>query len=450
MKNIIIKSNLLIFLLLVFTACDDFLDLEPETNLSSAVAFDNIEGLEAGLNGAYSTIHADWVERQYVFAACLAGNVVEVNSLANTNYSSSLRHEVWTDLFNTSNYFWQLSFRALDLSNNILNALPDIEETNASVIAEKQRIKGEALFLRGMVYFVLNRFFAQPQNGLSVPVLTSPFEPGDMPSRASIEEVKAQVLADLKEAENLMDGVERNNDRATIWSVRGLLARVYFEYKDYDNAATYANRVIENGPFNLINGNVAAAYGSDLTSENIFTFIGLPNDRAATNLFSIFSLSSNAVQLAVSNEYWDVINHDPNDQRLTVLHEDFGTDRAIRKYDDRDMNLAYIRLPEMYLIRAECKANNDDLDGGLADLNLLRQRAGSAATTYADKADLLEKILVDRSLELSFEGDNLHNLKRLERSVGGYSWEEAQYKLVFFIPEKEIQLNPNIIQNETW
>ena len=445
-----IKAFLLILGLLSMVSCDSFLDLEPETSLSSAVAFDNIEGIEAGINGAYSIIHSDWVERQYIFAECMASTVKEVNALSNTNYSRALRHESWTDLFNISGYFWSMSYGVINVANQILLALPDIEDANDQIIANKQRLQGEALFLRGMSYFVLNRFYADPRNDLSVPVLTEPFQPGDMPSRAPIADVQAQVIADLKAAETLMDGIESNQGRATIWSVRGLLARVYFDYKDYSNAENYANMVIESGKFSLIDGDVMAAYSTGISSENIFTFLGTSIDRAATNLFDRFSLNSNNVQLSVSDAFWEILSQAGDDLRLTVLHEDFGTARACHKYDDRDMNIAYIRLPEMYLIRAESRANNDQLDDALADLNRLRQRAGVDPTSYADKSDLLEKILLDRSLEMSMEGDYLHNMKRLERAVGGYPYEEARYKLVFFIPEKEVQLNSNLVQNDTW
>lgn len=450
MKSSIIKTSIFFFILFAFSACDDFLDLEPETSLSSAVAFDNIEGIDAGINGIYSTIHSDWVERQIVFSECLAGNVKEVNAIANTNYTQALQHANWTDLFNISNYFWQMSYSAINISNRVLEALPNIDASNQQIESNKTRLKGEALFLRGMIHFSLNRFYAQPQNGLSAPLLLQPFEPGDMPSRATIDDMKAQIIADLKESENLLLDVVDNNSRANIWAVRALLARVYFEYKDYQNAETYANQVIENGPFSLIDGDVAAAFSPNISSENIFTFLGLPIDRAATNLYNIFSIENTNVQLSISDAYWNVINEDANDLRLTVLHEDFQTARACHKYDDRDMNIPFIRLPEMYLIRAESRTNNDNLDGGLADLNRLRQRAGINATSYTDKSDLLEKIYIDRSLELSMEGDNFHNLKRLEQSIGGYPWSEAQFKLVFFLPETEVQLNSNLVQNETW
>ncbi len=450
MKRFQLYILILFFAGISFPSCDDFLELEPETSLSSAVAFDNIEGVEAAIVGAYSTLHSDWVERQYVFAACLSSDVKEVNSLANTNYSQALSHATWGDLFNISDYFWEMSYRALDLSNKVIQSLPQIEGTNNQIVADKKRLEGEAHFLRALVYFSLNRFYANPNNGLSVPLLTTPFQTGDMPPRATIEDVQDQVIADLKEAETLMEGIESNNDRATVWSVRAFLARVYFEYKEYANAQDYSNTVIESNKFSLIDGDVAAAFSTNISSENILTFLGDPTDRAATNLFSIFSLGSENVQLSVSDGYWDIINQDPGDERLTILHEDFGTARALHKYDDWNMNIPFIRLPEMYLIRAESKAINNDLDGALTDLNRLRQRAGIGGTTYTDKDDLLEKIYIDRSLELSMEGDHFHNLKRLEQPIGGYPWSEAQYKLVFFIPEIETQLNSNLVQNDTW
>ena len=349
-----------------------------------------------------------------------------------------------------------MCYSAIDLANQIVVAIPEIAEPNQQVAAEKNRLLGEALFLRGMNYFVLNRFYGHPVNGLSVPVLTEPFKNGDTPFRASIEEIKSQVIQDLTEAESLMAGIESNNGRATVWAVKALLARVYFEYKDYQNAETYANDVIANGRVDgkkialIDSGDFTSLYTSSISSEHIFTLLATPRDRANNRLFEIFSLESAAVELSMSQAYYRIISSEKKDLRLEQLHEDFRIAWANYKYNDRDMHMSYIRLAEMYLIRAESKVNNDDLEGALADLNSLRNRAGLEATTFEDRADLLDQIFRERSLELSMEGDNFHNLKRLEQPIGGLPWEEARFKLVFFIPDKEVQLNPNLVQNEIW
>lgn len=454
MKNLYKSLSLLI--LIGFTACSDFIDLEPETSLSSAVALDNIQGVEAGINGAYSTMQSDWVERQIIFSETLASNVFEVNTLGNSNYQATLRHESWTDLFNVSNYLWRMCYQVIDLTNQIIVAMPEIEEPNQQVAAEKRRLLGEAFFLRGLNYFVLNRFYGQPQNGLSVPILTEPFTNGDTPERGTIEATKNQVIQDLKAAEMLMDGIESNQGRATIWAVKALLARVYFDYKEYQNAESYANEVITSGSVDgqklalIASGDFMSIYSAGISSEHIFTLLGNPRDRANTRLFEIFSLESAAVELSMSKPFYNIISKNKTDLRIEQLTQDFRTAWACFKYDDREMNMPYIRLGEMYLVRAESKVNNGDLDGGLADLNSLRNRAGLDATTYSDRADLLAQIYQERSLELAMEGDNFHNLKRLEQPIGGLDWEEARYKLVFFIPEKEVQLNPNLVQNDTW
>ncbi len=450
-----ITPFLLIMVVMGLCSCEDFLALEPETSLSSAKAFDNIEGVEAGINGAYSTLHQEWVERQYVFAECLAGNVFEVNSLSNGNYQTALRHQDWTDLFNIGNFMWGLSYQAIDLSNQVIVSLPSIPEPNQQVSISKDRLLGEAYFIRGLNYFVLNRFFGQPKNGLSVPVLTEPFQPGDQPVRASIEETKSRVIADLEEAEELMKNVESNSGRATIWAVKALLARVHFEYKNYQQAAVYADDVISNGRVEgrnlaLLAGDVTPPFSAGISTENIFTFMGNPRDRANIRLFEIFSLSSSAVELSISDSFWEIIAQEPQDLRLQQLHEDFQVARACHKYNDRDMNIPYIRLPEMYLIRAESNAMRGNLDVALADLNTLRQRAGLSPTSYDSLEDLLDKLFRERSLELSMEGDHFHNLKRLEQPIDGIPWEEASYKLVLFIPEREVQINPNLIQNDIW
>jgi len=449
------RPLLLALLLLGLLSCDDFLNLEPETSLSSAKAFDNIEGVEAGINGAYSTLHQEWVERQYVFAECLAGNVFEVNTLRNSNYQSALRHQDWTDLFNISNFLWALSYQAIDLSNQVITALPDIPEPNQQVSASKSRLLGEAFFIRGLNYFVLNRFYGQPQNGLSVPVVTEPFQPDDQPARATIEETRNRVISDLETAEVLMEGVESNSGRATIWAVKALLARVHFEYENYQPAAAYADEVISNGRVDgrsmaLLADDMTPPFSASISTENILTFMGNPRDRANIRLFEIFSLSSSAVELSISDSYWEIIAQEPQDLRLQQLHEDFQVARACHKYNDRDMNIPYIRLPEMYLIRAEANAMLGNLEVALADLNTLRQRAGLSPTTYGSQEDLLDKLFRERSLELSMEGDHFHNLKRLQKPIDGIPWEEASYKLVFFIPEREVQVNPNLIQNDIW
>jgi hypothetical protein len=450
MKKVIITSLLLI-VWSTFNSCEKFLDINPSTSLASSLALDNLVGIEAAINGAYTHLHSDWVERQWIFSACLSSAAKEVNPLSNSNYQDALNHQAYTDMVGSGNYLWKLSFRALHLANQVIQAIPDIAETDALVIKEKERLLGEAHYLRGLIYFVLNRFWGQPQNGLSVPILLAPITVVDKPARNTIEEVKALVIADLKRAETLMTEVTQNKNRATIWVVKAMLARVYLEYEQYEQARDIADDVISNGSFALINTDVRLGYKKTLSSENVFSFLSASNDLAALNLYQRYTITANNLaQLGPSNDMWDFVSSDPTDQRFRRLFIENAGRRACRKFDERLMHLPYLRLPELYLIRAEARARTGNLEGALEDLNLLRQRAKVADQSYADQQDLLNKIYDERKLELSFEGDLLHLNKRWKKPVGGYPHEEAIYKLVFFIPQNEVNSNQNMIQNDIW
>jgi hypothetical protein len=114
-----------------------------------------------------------------------------------------------------------------------------------------------------------------------------------------------------------------------------------------------------------------------------------------------------------------------------------------------------IRLAEMFLIRAEARAWQNNITGGQADLNVIRARAGLPATTASTRQDLIDAILHERQVELFTEWghrwldlkrtgtiDQVMNIVTLQK---GGSWVSNQQ--LYPIPAKEIQNNPNLSQN---
>ena len=451
------KSLLLVAVLVLIgvSSCEKFLLIEPETELSTAIALDNLDGIESAVNGVYSLIHSDWVERQLIFAEALNSSYYQINPISNTNYISTLNHQSGPDLLDKANYMWDMSYRSLDQINRILEALPDATAATPEEIRRKSELEGETLFLRGLIHFVLDRFYGQPRTGLSAVVLTETitvkdFSDGNGPFRATIETIREQVIADLNAAEGLMADVSDNGGRANIHAVKGLLARVHFQYRNYTEAEAKAGAVINGSTASLIDSNVTSIYGSQFSSENVFTFLAQADDLAARNLFERFSPEFNLPQMGVVDEVWDLVSADTNDLRFKHLFVEEGGDKYTRKYDIRSMYIPYIRLSEMYLIRAESRAQNGNLAGGAEDMNRIRQRAGLGPLSYSDQADLLTKIRRERKIEMAYEGDEFHELRRREESIGGLPWNEAEWKLVFFLPTREIEINPNLVQNDLW
>jgi hypothetical protein len=102
----------------------------------------------------------------------------------------------------------------------------------------------------------------------------------------------------------------------------------------------------------------------------------------------------------------------------------------------------------MYLTRAEANfvLGEDEGDTPLNDINRIRERVN---LDPLDEVDLdLDAILQERKLELMFEGNLLHDIKRNQRSVGARAYDDP--KLVLPIPQRDINSNPNICQNPTY
>ena len=113
------------------------------------------------------------------------------------------------------------------------------------------------------------------------------------------------------------------------------------------------------------------------------------------------------------------------------------------------------RLAEQYLIRAEARAQQNNISGAQADLNAIRTRAGLANVTATTQTGLVTAIYHERQIELFTEfGHRWFDLKRtgqLDAVMGiaapqkGGTW--ASYKALIPIPASEISINPHLTQN---
>ena len=94
------------------------------------------------------------------------------------------------------------------------------------------------------------------------------------------------------------------------------------------------------------------------------------------------------------------------------------------RYDDDLIGVPYIRLAEMYLIRAEAKAETGDLRGALDDIHVVRSRVGLGRletmnpelNLTSNKENLINEILRERNCEIGAEcGDRLYDMVRRKR-----------------------------------
>ncbi|MDX1941270.1 MAG: RagB/SusD family nutrient uptake outer membrane protein [Saprospiraceae bacterium] len=436
----------LLILMLVFagTACEDRLDLEPAQEISEELALDNDSNVKAVLIGAYD--------------AMSDGDVFGGNALRNSELLGGDDEILWVGTFedpgdiankemiagnSDAEALWLDSYNAINLVNNVLSALTVVDE------ADRARVEAEALFIRGLLYFELVRFFAKPYEAgqtnsqLGVPIVLEPTrsigETSKLP-RNTVEEVYTQIIGDLVKAEAQLP--EDNEWRAGKWSAAALLSRVYLQKSDFANARDAANRVIASNDFLLLDNYADVFNRDENSSEDIFA-VQLTTQDGVNNMntfFSIREFGGRDGDIEILQGHLDL--YDPADDRLALFFEGTGAMRS-GKWNNLFGNVNIIRLAEMYLTRAECNQRLGTTVGAtpLQDYNTIHTRAGLPAKATVTLAD----ILLERRLELAHEGHKIHDIKRTKTSVGPLPYSDN--KLVFPIPAREVNANPNLAQN---
>ena len=442
-------KNYLLYIFLVvaalgFSACDEELNLEPYQSISEDLALDSDNNVKAVLTGAYDGLGN--------------GDVLGGNALRNSELLGGDGEIVWVGTFAgpreiankqmtignlDAQELWLDSYTAINRANNVLTGLDVVVED------DKASVEGEALFIRAICYFELVRFFGKPYEAgqantqLGVPLVLTPTrgisEESNLP-RKTVAEVYAQVIQDLTKAESLLPS--ENEWRANKGAAAALLARVYLQQGDYAKARDAANRVIESGDFQLLSDYGNVFNRDENSSEDIFAIQVTTQDgvNSMNTFFSIPEFGGRDGDIEILEGHLGL--YDPADDRLKFFFDGNGAMRS-GKWNNQFGNVGILRLAEMYLIRAECNQRLSTAVGAtpLADYNTVHTRAGLPAATSVT----LNLILLERRLELAHEGFKIHDMKRLKQSVGTLAYNAD--KLVFPIPQREMDANANLQQN---
>jgi hypothetical protein len=316
---------------------------------------------------------------------------------------------------------------------------------------ESDYYRGQALFIRGVVHFELLRFWMEPSKNLGVPILTKStpnFEGIQYPKRETIADSYTAILTDLTQAKTLL---ATSSKFANSYTVAAFLARVYLQKGDYENAKAEANDVIQNGGFSLVSSVEKAFNGT--SSETIFEIeqttlnnAGTANDGLTTFYACDPSTPGSAGRgdIQIESDFLDL--YEATDKRLTLLIYEGTCNKATTtsgKWHDPYANMPIIRLSEMYLIRAEAnlRLGTEDGDTPLNDVNAIRAKADASLLVTIT----LDDVLLERELELAFEGHRIHDYKRLGKVIGDVDYTEG--KFIFPIPQTDRNTNPNLEQN---
>lgn len=455
------KKNILIYFLslsgLVFFGCKSNIDLSPISQIDASTGFTTKSDMNAAMNGCYNSLLSNnsYGLNYYLGADLTADNLSDVGTFQDLK---EFENKIISTNNATATNYWINAYSGINRLNNVIASAPKAAANDKAVNADLY--SAEARCLRAFQYFNLLRFFGGSEtgynkpSGLGVPLVLKPTlalaDTASTPRSPEADCWKA-IIDDLIFASKNMPAksgtTSSNTGRINGNIANALLARAYLYTSDWANAEATADNIIKNGGYSLL---ASASYANIFASKNTVESIWeLQFDSQTSNSIAFYYFTgvlggrnevSSTTSLKAAHETGDVrlpVNYTvaasgiPAAKTLKYTHVD-GTDNVIE-----------IRLAEMYLIRAEARAQQGKLVDALADVNVIRARAGLTPSIAATTADLLLAIEKERRLEFAHEGHRWFDLRRYNRtSVVGIT---QGFRNLWPIPDREVTTSGGII-----
>ncbi|RNL95217.1 RagB/SusD family nutrient uptake outer membrane protein [Sinomicrobium pectinilyticum] len=462
-RNIKHTITSLLLITCMVSCSSDFLDIEPEQNVSAEQAITDVNTLQTAINGVYSKLQSsDYYGRSmYVIPELMADNLAL--SIRNTGRYLDYDGFVVSEEDTFADGLWNTLYEVIVNASKAIEGGEKLEIVSGEQQEQINQLVGEAYALRALAHFDLVRLFAQPYNYTpdadhpGIPVINRSEDNEISPARNTVKEVYEQVNTDLAKALEKITA-DKKNGRFTSYAVKALAARSYLYQEDYTNAIKYSTEVIDNGGFSLAgNENYPDLWAEEFNSESIFEIVNTVADNAGTNGLGHYFDPGGYADALVTTDLFNL--YDSNDARLGAIKKGSKTgaeENALFVYKfprgtSRDDNVRILRLAEQFLIRAEAYAKTGKDAEARADLLKVMERATPGASAAGESGDaLVDRILLERRKELAFEGHRLFDLNRNKKDVRIIQSEniiEAPYpndKFILPIPLNELNANPDI------
>jgi len=442
MKTIHIKSAIFIALLFLNASCKKYLEETPNNALPTESSITDANTARAAVIGAY-----DRLQGYYASSFPTLGTITTDNVIFNGTLSEYLQLD--QNAIPTDNVItvaaYQGMYRAINSANSVIAALPGINDPLLTA-AEKDKLLGEAYFIRALSYFDLARGWGGVQLQLQP---TTDLQALKGVKRSSLDQTYDQVQADLIQAEQLLPEDATTRNRAQKSTARALRARLHLYRKQWAEAETYATQVISNSKYALVKPYKSFFTVPFQTTESVFELAYSVNDR--NTYWNLWYPSSSGGQFTLK----------PSDALIAKLNNPSvgGTRNSlIAGTGSTVYGVLYnttatgtdpsyvIRIAELYLIRAEARAQLNKLSEAAEDLNTVRARADVPPSTAITKEALLQAIEDENGVEFAFEAHRWFDLVRTERAGAVLGVNNKNFWL-FPIPYSDVLSDPDVTQN---
>lgn len=429
---------------LLFTSCEKYLSESPLNAIPSEKAISDAGTARAAIIGAYDAVQGYYASNYPTLGTITADNVVFNGTLS--QYLQLDQNAIPTDNAITVPTY-QGIYKAINSANSVIAGVGSVKDPLLTD-AEKNKILGEAYFIRALSYFDLARGWGGVQLQLKP---TTDLSALIGVKRSTLSQTYDQVLADLVQAETLLPEDATTRNRAQKSAVRALRARLHLYREQWNDAETYATQVIGNTKYALVKPYKTFFTAPFLSSESVFELTFSSNDK--NSFWNLWYPSSFGGQFTLkpSNSLVAKLNDPTIGGTRNTLIAGTGTSVYGVLYNTTSASTdpAYvIRIAELYLIRAEARAKKStpDLAGAINDLNVIRTRANVPAFTGTTQAQVIQAIEDENSIEFAFESHRWFDLVRTKR-VGDILGVTNTNFWLFPIPYSDILSDPDITQN---
>ena len=444
-RNIILTVASILFTVVALTSCDDFLDITPTGKVIAKTG----EEYRALLTNEYKYFAKD----RYMTTLRTDELLMDKKKSSSTDLDAYLDLWRWKDEnpSPTTSYFsWRNYYHTIYIANYVIENRDEISNASRD---EVNQLVGESYMLRAYCHFLLVNLYAepythcQPATTRGVPMQLEA-DVNAMPLSSSVEAIYQQVLADIAEAEKLLNvetWEEGKNYRFSKISAQALLARTYLYMGEWQKALTAAKAVIET------HGEL-----EDMNTSKI-----LPNSyKSVESIVALERLSSNLFT-AINMPDPNFMNlYRTGDQRRAKFYKRVtSSSYELQKGGDDEFSCSF-RSAEAYLTAAECAARLGKTVDAIDFLKPLLQKRLStdALSTVLDlmnamtQDELIAEILDERARELAFEGHRWYDLRRttqpaLTRTYDDETFTLTPEKYTMRFPTEAVESNPEI---ERW
>lgn len=444
----------LLSMLLLTASCDEFTEVGmPVTELNTNAVFEQKSTANAAMTDIYARIRDNGM---LTGKASGIGREMALYTDEMTWYGSAAVHSA--NFYNntvlpstgTVSDWWNQGYSCIYATNAVLEG---VSASTSLAQTDKNQLMGEARFVRGLLHFYLLQLYGK------IPYVTrTDYTVNRSLPRLSENGLYEAIIADLEIAVELLpaDYFTPGRVRPSADVAKALLAQVHLNHGDWAEAANYASAVLNKTDVYVWQEDLNAVFLKESTTA-IWQFAPRNATRNTDEGTALIFNSAPPTVAALSEGLLNAF--EPGDLRKenwTRTRSSGGTtwrhSYKYKKLGSATPQTEYsivMRLAELYLIRAEARAEQGELSNAQEDLNKIRNTAGLGNTTANSREELLDAVLRERRVELFTE--RAHRFMDLKRAgkLDAYlsdtkpSWNTTDRLLP--LPESELQLNPQLL-----